>query len=356
MPGTLINQMTGASTTLLNIQTGYLDRSGIAYDMAKHRAMPSGWYEVEGYKEQASFNDASSTRVFEGPWMSRLTFQQWALGSVYIDAADPTKLHRDIPCQHPEKPWLYCTDCELVTGQGVFKVNPNVVAPDGTLDADGNPLALGMIMYTDGSGLAADSLSCRMAVHYHMLDYDVLSDAQMAGTVALSTIPGTPVPASLSELDRFVIKTSVDSLQGLPLPGRLLQFSDLAGGEIPANAFSMLFPHEELTYIWKNVPRIPQANIDACMGKVNASVFDPNSRLRPGGYPAGTILCLAPHKDPHKTSQGLWIFDLAYRLLYRPGGHNNFPDASGTLRPAAFKVGGGKPFPPCDMNSLFSFS
>ena len=203
--------------TIINIQTGYIDRSGIAYDMNKASyAMPPGWFMCDGYKEHATFNDAGCTIIWEGPWNSRLDFQQWVLGSVWIDD-DGVTLHRDIPCQNPEKPWLYATDCELIAGQGAYVVNPNVVAPDGTLDGAGNPLALGMIMYQDQSGLAADSLSCKMAVTYRVMDFDILSDAQLGGGVALSTVPEFVPPAS-RRIGSNIVKTQRGFAAGVADP------------------------------------------------------------------------------------------------------------------------------------------
>jgi hypothetical protein len=355
--GTLINLSGGG--TIINEPTGsYVDRSGIGYDMDKHNRMPPGWFECEGYKEQASFNDASGTRVFEGPWGSRLAFRQWALGSVWIDAGDGKTLHRDIPAQDPEMPWLYATDCELVLGQGVSIVNPNVVAPQP--DGNGNPVPLGKIAYTDGSGLVSDSLSCRLAVHYHVMDFDILSDAQLGGTAALSTGGYTSQPSvdgtALTELDRYVVKTSVDSLQGLPIPGQQLFFvtGPFTGQAIPSSALTKLFPCEELTYTWKNIPLIPQAGIDACMGMSNQGTFDPNSRLRPGGYPNSTLICMAPQKVPRRTSQGLWVFDLVAKFIYKPGGVNFFPAADGNLYGASFSSGA-LLFPVADFNKMFKF-
>lgn len=351
--------MPGGGGTLVSIEAGFIDRSGIAYDMDKHNAMPPGWFEVEGYRESGSFNDASATRVFEGPWSQRLALRAWALGACWMDA-DGKTLHRDIPAQHPELPWLYATDCELVSGQGVFVVNPNVVPPGSDFgDPDNPPAPLGMIQYRDGSGLIGDSLSCSMSITYHVMDFDILSDAQMAGpTSALSNngFVSQPSDFALSEVDRYVVKTSVDSLQGQAFGSNqlLFQTGPNAGSPIAAVASTKLFPCEELNYVWKNVPKVPQANIDICMGGVNTGTFDPNSRLRPGGYADGTILCMAPQKIPKRTSQGLWVFDMVYKFLYKPTGWNNFMDQKGNFYPTAFGYPGTVTlYPSVDLSLLF---
>ena len=147
----------------------------------------------------------------------------------------------------------------------------------------------------------------------------------------------------------------MDSLQGLPIPGQQLVFSEgpYAGQAIPASAITKLFPCEELTYVWRNVPTIPQTAIDACMGCTNTGVFDPNSRLRQGGYSGGTLICMAPQKQPRRTSQGLWVFDLIYKFIYKPGGVNKFPALDGNLYLGGFLAGPSLLFPGSNFATLF---
>lgn len=319
--------------TLLNIQTGYTDRSGVLYNTAKHLEMPEGWFETDGYQEEATFNDRSATRIFVGPWGSRIAFQRWALGSCYLDSS---VLKRDPPAQHPELPWLYCRACSRVAGQGSYRESAQVVNP-----TNGSPL--GMIEYYDGGGAAAGLLSCRLALEYGLPGYDVLTDDEVHAQ-------------EKTEVDRYVVKEANSSLQALTIPGQQLQFGDgpFAGQSISQTGQILLLPTEELTYTWVNVPKIPQAAIDACLGCVNAATFDPNSRLKPGGYPAGTLLFQAPKKVPKRTSEGLWVYDLVYRYLYRPTKWNFFPAADGQFYAAYFPTSPPRLlYPTADFDSPF---
>lgn len=322
--------------TLLNTQTGYRDRSGVLFNAQKHAEMPEGWHETDGYREDATYNDRKAVRIFEGPWGSRIAFQSWALGSCYLESSI---LHRNPPAQHPELPWLYCTACSQVQGQGAYRVSDRVVNPD-------NGRTLGMIEYFDGGGAAGDTLSCRMAVEYGLPGYDVLTDEEIA-------------QAGKSEADRYVVKEANSSLQALTIPGQQLEFGlgPYAGQPISQSGQILLMPTEELTYTWVNVPKIPQAAIDNAMGCVNAAVFDPNSRLRMGGYPIGTLLFQAPKKVPKRTSEGLWVYDIVYRFLFRPTQWNFFPANNGQFYPAYFPSSPPRLlYPTADFDALFDLS
>jgi hypothetical protein len=56
------------------------------------------------------------------------------------------------------------------------------------------------------------------------------------------------------------------------------------------------------------VPEVPVKTILQAMGKVNEFEF--------GGFPPGTLLCLAPKVRPFNSTFGTLIFDIDYRFRY----------------------------------------
>ena len=116
--------------------------------------LPEGWEETDGYREIGTGQDIQVTRCFVGPWSSRISFLEWALGYSYTSrrvygADDPIEapelgsgvvyvygpdrpadgmdlptplqtgriavtLRRIVPAQDLDRPWLFCNRCELV--------------------------------------------------------------------------------------------------------------------------------------------------------------------------------------------------------------------------------------------------
>ena len=120
-------------------------------DAAKENSRPQGIIEIEGYRESfRTEGGTSATRVFDVPWTQRKVFVDWALGHAVSLPMNPSGsnpytaelgfggghsrgnavalalgfetgyLSRIIPSQHPEMPWLYCTECDLQMGHPVL--------------------------------------------------------------------------------------------------------------------------------------------------------------------------------------------------------------------------------------------
>jgi hypothetical protein len=151
----------------------HINDSGIQLDMQKQSEMPPGIIEVDGYEEEGTADgQAYAVRQFLAPWSLSDQFMEWCLGVEWNSfhpsitgtfplqlsgsvaqppfayggglpgafAADgqpygtipgqgsisPGVLVRVPPAQHPVKPWLYCSACNLVKGESVWTSRDDV--------------------------------------------------------------------------------------------------------------------------------------------------------------------------------------------------------------------------------------
>jgi hypothetical protein len=310
-----------------------INQSGIALNMAKLAQMPALWWDVDGYKERGSSHGSQEAeRVFEGPWSTRFSFYQWALGyetNVAINSK-PTLL-RSIPAPHPTIPWLYATDYELIRAHGVWVNDPNVPL----LDANGNqvpnpndplgrPILIPMIAYADGA-TGLDGIA-QVRVRYEALPYEVRDDAETAFN-------------GLTEMARYVIRSKTYALNSLPIPGHNLFWAegDDQGKPISANSLNLITPTSEITWEWVRVPDPPWDAIKATEGRINDAPFDVPYKVSGvtvspfgSGFDTGTLLFIAPKEDRiPRTIAGRVSFSLGYKAIYRPTGWNKFPHKSG---------------------------
>jgi hypothetical protein len=316
-----------------------LNHSHIAHSTAKLLAMPVGWNEMDGYDEVFSTTDARATRVFNGPWVTRHLFKQWALGYSFsvgnpnnvlsgnagCNAPGTGILNRVIPAQHPEMPWLYASEVKLLDGLGGWKNNPyvgfqdecgNVTAVPGTGYATSPIPMIAYYNYENGN----DANSCVYAVTYTDRDYEILEQ---------------PDPV-VGEMGRYVTRHGTYASKALTIPYPRLKFTD-GSGEVPEQGI-FIVGTEEVAYTWHQVPDIPWGAIQNCVGKVNSGDFDGFA-----SYPtftAGTLLCLAPERERKRMCTGRIGWQITFRFLYLntgscllQRGHNYFPkvDASGNL-------------------------
>lgn len=284
----------------------------------------TNWNEVDGYNEQFSQTEVQATRIFDVDWSTRKTFVDAVLG---FTVNSNKKLERTIPAQHPEFPWLYAVNCDLQNGIGAIGISglPNAPAmiayydagnqAGGIIagDADGvggsNPITES-VTQPDGNEVTTvmnDGLA-RYKVTYKAVPWQVKTDANVG-------------VADWRELYRYIERETVYSLQSLPTPIGLLQW--IGGGSASLSGGTKLFPTRELTYIWHEVPDIPEEAWSECEGKVNDRVFDPFFQ-----YGIGTVLCLAPQRKWQRDVKGEVSWTITYKFLYRPQGHNYFPRVS----------------------------
>ncbi len=330
-----------------------------------------GWSQ-EGYSERR--NNRGEEEVIlqaEVPWGLVDFFRQFCLGYSWVEELNLTNglMHREPPLQCPKygSQHLYCSDCDLVTPQGYVVNDPNVIVREG----DGTPVFKGLPNLQDGQGAQppanqpppttipipwpawADRTTARdglalMRLTFRPRRYIVRSDKQLAAVDAAN------------ELARYVERGKVSALQSLPLPTGAAIFLDGPHNQtaIPTAGQFLLMPTDNLTYCWKEVPSPPWDAFKSCLGAVNANPFD-SYALTGSPYPAGTLLCVAPHQrwEVHRQTTGLFCWDVYYTLLYRPQGWNSYPDADGKFYPVGYatKVNDvNKPiYPSADFDDLF---
>jgi hypothetical protein len=351
-----------------------VNSSGIAHNLAKIAAIPPGWHETDGYKEHFLRDETVAVRYFRGPWHEREAFFAWAIGFadiVQVNVLQPpggpgglvnnqigAYLSRIPPAQHPEYPWMYATNVELIRGEGAYRDDARAIVqlgnglPAPNPAAGGEPLTQPMIEYFD-SGTNSGNLSSLVAVTYRNLDYEVRADAELAA-----------LPTAQGELERNVIREPDGSASFLPLPTGTIAFVKqdpngnpkppaevVAGAIIPDVASNIVLFQEELAYTWVDVPDVDWLGISLCVGKVNDATFD-GAKGWPS-YKPGTLLCMGPKRRRHRTALGRVVWDITYRFLFKKDGWNYLPASNGTFWQVAFVKDGSPPYRTADFNSLF---
>jgi len=331
----------------------FRNQSGVGHDLDKLAQDNGPWEEIAGYKEQFRKDDLSAVRYFKVEWNGRAEFHEYFLGystgvagGVVNGSATPPTITRIIPAQHPERPYLYAMEIELVEGRGAVQNNPLTLAqaPDGSpeFDENGNSVPIPMIQYYDNSSMAGPGYGI-YAVTYRAVPYEIRSDKNLA-----SYNGGL-------EIGRNVERKTAYASQNLPIPANGLVFAD-TGELIPETGPGRILSIIDATYIWHEVPDPPYAAFDACTGAVNQAPFDGASGYRT--YPPGTLLCMTPKIERYRANSGRINWEIVYRLLFKTQGWNYFPDLNGTWRlvikrnPVTGALGG-PIYQSADFNTLF---
>lgn len=316
---------------------GGLNLSGVTYNNLA-TPLPDGIVEIDGYRERWMPQSQEMVRVFDVPWPVRKPFYDAMMGYCTSLPApkigQPATLTRTIPAQHPEFPWLYASECNLLNGIGAITNNPLVPVP--------------MICYFHNQPGSPMWGKARVEVIYRHRPYEVLRDDQLDGSTG-------------QELARYVTRTETYAMQALPIPqgnggNNQLKFvatalNGNANQPIPNSQMTKLFPTREITYTWHEVPEVPEVGIATCMGRVNDKPWDTAYPLS-GRYNKGTLLCLAPQRDRYINVAGRWMYTITYKFLFRPEGHNFFPANDGNLYEATYQ-GGGHHYKDADFDQLF---
>ncbi len=270
-------------------------------------------------------------------------------------------LSRAIPyqCKVIGREHLYCSNVECSDVAGAWQSDPGVFEHDafGAVQAGpgGQALTEEWIRFYE-NGTNKDGVAHYVAT-FTPRDYEIRYDAELAAN-----------QPNQGELERYVSKTPRSAIQSLPLPAGTYKFAQqlspvtpnallVATGPIAANAAFQLLPTDELVYTWHEVPDEPVVAIANCQGAVNAAAFD-GARGRPS-YPTGTLLCQAPlERKRYRHCTGRWYWRITYSLLYRPQGHNYFPNGLGGFQyvTATGNIGGANDltiYPSADFNQLF---
>lgn len=164
----------------------------------------------------------------------------------------------------------------------------------------------------------------RYAVTYQPLPYEVRPDWYV----------------DRGELDRYVERRVVRSMKSFQIsPAHKLKFSEgpFATRDVPSPG-SALFPVEELTYIWHQVPDPNWGAINICDGGINNAPFDGALGYR--SFATGTLLCQSPvvEREP-RNIRGRVTHKITYKFSYNRKGWNKFPSADGLFYTATY--GGG---------------
>lgn len=223
--------------------------------------------------------------------------------------------------------WLYASSITRMQGMGAI----------GTYDS------LGVAQYKFAS----------VTVAYEPRTYKIISDEDMAlfatndvwnnNDGSFNVLFAQPFEA---DLRRYVTKMQKPSAEFIALPrGSMWWFEPVnfnadgtrivtplpglrsaAKGARVDFATARLVPSTEITYVWHEVPFLPDALNQGYVGSVNYTDFVDDDRDIT--YPAGTLLLLSSEIKPYRTAAGAFVNDITYRMKYfepiPKRGHNFF--------------------------------
>lgn len=322
--------------------------SGIVFDGVKWALMPArDKVQAVDYTERRRDDDFSSTITWDVPWSIRNGWCEWALGYSSQQAVpkpgDPahsiTFLSRITPSQHPEFPWCYATEAELVNGLGVLVTRDDIPLLDANgvslLAADGMSDFPIMPAYAEpdySRGIFKDGIA-RIRVTYKTLDYDVLTDAQLGVAQAAANVN--------TEALRYVTRTYNHAFKAIPLPAdprSNMRF--VAGPSVgqPVNQGPLLIrPIITLEMLWHDIPNPPFNTMLACVGRVNRTVFDPAGFIP---VQPGQGLFQAPKLRRYRSKTGRRTWDITYRVdIDTTTASDGYPGSGGGWNAAPAKDG-----------------
>ena len=137
-----------------------------------------------------------------------------------------------------------------------------------------------MLKYSqrDGRGRVTLDGFARYQLTYRSLPYRVRTDRDLdQGGFARG------------ELERFVFRKKGWAAKALQMPppggARSLKFTnaapaDIRGAEVPTPG-TAIFPLQEMTYTWHDVPDVNETAHENCVGKVNSNTFDAHRASAP---------------------------------------------------------------------------
>lgn len=274
----------------------------------KYGLRTEGMYQVfftedpEAYSERHQPGIFEATRTLRCRWNDRNKFRLDLIGQAFKNA-DGT-IHRYIPERHPDNQFMYCVGADLVKGKGRPSIDfvtglprfldgpqPPTPEPDRPDQPSGGTVTYGWAEFVTS---------------WQNLPYFVYSDDQLAQYGATR------------EIYRFTRKIEQSASETITLPAAAFKWvSDQQ--PLPQGPVKVFYT-KQIEYTWYKVPDPNINSIDSCLGKVNKVTFD--------GYDPGTVLFLAPDKiqDP-----STYLYDITYKMLYRPKGWNKFFRVQGNV-------------------------
>jgi len=236
--------------------------------------------------------------------------------TVFPNGQPARYIQRNIPYVWPDlldndaKPFLFCQSVQRVEGVG----------PIGNYPLTGSPryrwakvwLTFASVPY----GILHDA-DPRLYRDYNSND--------PGGTPYWDTATSQNLAPDESTLARYVATGGDPFDRAISIPTGLMRMVHDPGDLVAANggvraqnvnepgpyiaeAMGMIEPGWDRVYTHHHVPEVPVRTILAAMGTVNEFEFD--------GFPAGTLLCLAPKVRPFNSALGTLIFDIDYRFRY----------------------------------------
>lgn len=245
----------------------------------------------------------SATRHVQIATTDELDFTKSILGYTTLNV-DGT-LNRFPPAYHPDFPWLYAKSLDFVQAQG-NPTRPDVVVQEFAVPGIGQQTG----MYS----------AKELSVEYTWPEDGVIYK------------PNFLNPAASNELWRYVGRKVEYDVVAQPLPLKQLIFKS-DGTNIPT-AGTIIIPSATIYYQWFQIPAtftltdrplLPgnlETSIASVVGTTNNASFD--------GYPAATLLCLAPKRTLLPQSDGSIVFNLTYTFAQRGLQDLSVQDAAGT--------------------------
>lgn len=307
--GSSITATTGAASATITL-SGYTVRS---VDVDRLLLIYSGTNFLPGTYTVSSVN------VGAGTWTMDRVCTSGAGSALVAKSNGKGQMLRTVPVQHSDFPWLYAVEAETAGGVGV----PGTGARERQL-------------YYYGASASADGYA-HIVVTYRALDYNVLTDAEAASQTVLK------------EMSRYVSRYDTYSAEAIEIPHHAFKYT-ADNVQIPTGIAKIL-TKKELTYVWHEVPDVPEINIEACHGLVNSALFD-------NYYPAETLLFIAPDKKRYRATTGRIVWELTYKFSYRPQGWNKVYRRAGAGGPGFYAVISNdsnslKPYQSVDFVKLF---
>lgn len=271
-----------------------------------------------------------TTHIQEGSMCVRPCILDWDDYKHFVEdmlgwsVQNGANIERTLPDKHPVFDFMYATECELVQGIG---------APSQETEASD------LIRFVNRPG-STTSGKCIVNVTYKNLDFDVRTDEEAAAS-------------GIGELSRYVTRTRSYATEALQIPGSSFVWT---AGPKSGNPVSQPWTRTgytmELSYLWTQVPSIPEAKISNCIGCVNHAPFDNPT------WGTEKLLFVSPDIRRTRTAAGDVAYDITYKFLFRKSGWNSFFIAEDP--PGFYGVKHSNnvnyPYTPADLTQLFTLS
>jgi hypothetical protein len=272
------------------------------------------YIELFSYRAAWRVDGIEATRICAVRWTDLDAFVVDMLGTDLYTPGNMvggvvTNLKRYPPEPHPEyvaddgTSWMYAMEAQLLEGVGVPPTDQSDIAKSLSSSADFTKCSL-----ANPDTFMVQFNLAKVAITYRPVDYFVYKDEDTPNT------PG-------GELGRYLTRSASFAGENLPIPGNTFQYV-IPGGPtsnpIP-EAPPKTFPVAEIEYKWHRVPMPTffSSTLLNAIGTINGTAFDNNF------WAPETLLFLTPEIKPYRNPIGDYLYDISFKFLYRPNGHNH---------------------------------